>query len=355
MRGIHVQRMWHVTTVLFQPAARSPLPGHRTCTLSTTTHAASSSHQGDGGNEREEPIWFIQEFEKRHKELEEADRRRQEHASGGATVSSAGGSRPVREQKTTDADAAAVGDVATPTVQRPAEWSRMAVRQSIQLALGLAALILLPAALYPGGLAVARVWLLYAIYIALFWGGTVRRILLHGPLAKADQDAQRRSPASLAALCAFVAAMPVLHWLPLLRYLARLAATPLDRLATASGGPCAYDAAGLCLMAAAAALNWSAAAALGAAYDRVVAPKALVTAGPYSLVQHPIYGSYMLLFSGYCMACHSAPFAILAVWVCALYYRRRAALESQVLRESFGDEYEDYVKRTPRRFVPWIA
>lgn len=71
--------------------------------------------------------------------------------------------------------------------------------------------------------------------------------------------------------------------------------------------------------------------------------------------QHPIYGSYMLLFAGYCLACHSAPFALLAVWVCALYYRRRAALEAEVLRGAFGRAYDDYVAATPRRFVPWVA
>lgn len=34
------------------------------------------------------------------------------------------------------------------------------------------------------------------------------------------------------------------------------------------------------------------------AYNRVVAPDELVTGGPYALVQHPIYSSYMLLFAG---------------------------------------------------------
>jgi protein-S-isoprenylcysteine O-methyltransferase Ste14 len=63
----------------------------------------------------------------------------------------------------------------------------------------------------------------------------------------------------------------------------------------------------------------------------------------------------MLLFAGYCLLCHSAPFAILAVWVCALYYRRRAALEAQVLSEAFGADYDAYRARTPKQFVPWVA
>ena len=63
----------------------------------------------------------------------------------------------------------------------------------------------------------------------------------------------------------------------------------------------------------------------------------------------------MLLFAGYCLACHSAPFAVLAVWVCALYYKQRAALEAEVLRAKFGEEYDAYCLRTPRKFVPWMA
>lgn len=43
------------------------------------------------------------------------------------------------------------------------------------------------------------------------------------------------------------------------------------------------------------------------AYNRVVAPEALVTRGVYAWVQHPIYTSYMLLFAGHCLRC--APLA----------------------------------------------
>lgn len=71
--------------------------------------------------------------------------------------------------------------------------------------------------------------------------------------------------------------------------------------------------------------------------------------------QHPIYGSYLLLFSGYALACHSAPLALVAAAVCGAYYRRRAALEARVLAGAFGDDYQAYRLRTPRQFVPWLA
>ncbi len=79
-----------------------------------------------------------------------------------------------------------------------------------------------------------------------------------------------------------------------------------------------------------------------------------MTSGPYRLVQHPIYTSYVLLFFGYCMALHSAPCALLMLAVCALYYRSRTALEARVLGEAFGEEYAAYAKRT-KKFLPWLV
>jgi protein-S-isoprenylcysteine O-methyltransferase Ste14 len=76
---------------------------------------------------------------------------------------------------------------------------------------------------------------------------------------------------------------------------------------------------------------------------------------PHPCGQHPIYGSYILLFCGYCLACHSAPFALLSLWACGVYFRRRAALEAEVLAGAFGAQYDAYRARTPRLFVPWVA
>ncbi|KAI8462291.1 MAG: hypothetical protein J3K34DRAFT_527857 [Monoraphidium minutum] len=305
-------------------------------------HSGGGSGGGGGGSGGEdEQLWFVAQGLARRKAREEAvTARKQQQQEEQSTREKAG-----PEQQ-------AAG--AAPWPPPPAEWSHAAARQALQLAAGLTGLILLPAALTPGALASPRPWLLFAAYFTFFFGGSVRRVLRHGPLAPRASDAQRAGAGGRAALAAFIAAMPLIHWLPLMRHHGALAALPPDA-AAAHGGLALYDLLGAALIAGAIKLNWSAAAALGAAYDRVVAPPRLVTEGPYALVQHPIYGSYMLLFAGYCLACHSAPFALLAAWACGLYYTRRAGLERDVLRAAFGGAYDDYALRTPRRFIPWVV
>jgi hypothetical protein len=239
--------------------------------------AAQKSAAG-GGGEEDDQLWFVTKFEERRRREEEERRQREADAQ----LAAAAGDEPLATNEQPPPPPPPPAPKATP----PAAWTRAAALQSAQLAAGLAALILLPAALHPGGLFVGRVWLLYLAYFAFFAGGTVRRILEHGPLAAASTDRQRADAGGRAALAAFVTMMPVVHWLPLRRYLARLDATPFDQaMAAAAAGPALYDVAGAALVAAAVALNWRAAAALGRAYDRVVAPQRLVTAGPYALVQ----------------------------------------------------------------------
>lgn len=58
-------------------------------------------------------------------------------------------------------------------------------------------------------------------------------------------------------------------------------------------------------------------------FDRLVAPSRIVTAGPYSVVRHPIYTSYLMLFTGYTCAFGCWQLC-LATWAIVLvYYHRR--------------------------------
>lgn len=84
------------------------------------------------------------------------------------------------------------------------------------------------------------------------------------------------------------------------------------------------------------------------AWDRVVAPPQLVTSGVYSLMQHPMYCSYTLCFVGCALFMHSAPAALVLLAGCALHFRRRAQLETEVLSGQFGEQYEQYSKEVPR-------
>lgn len=88
-------------------------------------------------------------------------------------------------------------------------------------------------------------------------------------------------------------------------------------------------------------------------YDRLVTPDQLVTWGPYRFVQHPIYTSYICLFTGYCLMLRSPRAAALLAAVCVLYYSQRTAVESQILEAAFGVQYKQYAKRTAR-FIPFL-
>jgi len=79
----------------------------------------------------------------------------------------------------------------------------------------------------------------------------------------------------------------------------------------------------------------------------------LVVEGPYSLVRHPIYGSFVLIMVG--AAGMSANWllggagVLLTLAIPAL----RLKQEEQELRERFGAAYSEYGRATAR-FVPWL-
>lgn len=149
------------------------------------------------------------------------------------------------------------------------------------------------------------------------------------------------------AFLGFVVLIPLLHASAVFKYATIYTTVPLAASSL-------YEAIGGAGLAAAFALNAWAASTLGAAYDRVVAPERLVTAGPYRLVQHPIYASYMLAFFSFAMLLHAAPTGLAMLAVCATYYSARTALEARVLREAFGEAYSEYAVRT-KRFIPGLV
>lgn len=82
------------------------------------------------------------------------------------------------------------------------------------------------------------------------------------------------------------------------------------------------------------------------AYDRLVVPDKLVRSGPYAWCQHPIYTSYMLLFSGLMLWFGSEECFVLLLYVCWRYYKERIAIEAQLLEQAFGNEYIAYKEHT---------
>jgi protein-S-isoprenylcysteine O-methyltransferase Ste14 len=90
--------------------------------------------------------------------------------------------------------------------------------------------------------------------------------------------------------------------------------------------------------------------ALGRHYDLVLEvheDHELVSAGPYSLVRHPVYTGLALHFAGACLA--TGNFLLIAgtllVSFPSFYLRARA--EERLLRDRFGAEYDVYAREVP--------
>lgn len=80
---------------------------------------------------------------------------------------------------------------------------------------------------------------------------------------------------------------------------------------------------------------------------RLVEGHKLATSGPYAYVRHPIYSGMlgMLLATGLAVSHWAALVAGLIVFFVGTIIRIRR--EEKLLREAFGDEFENYARRVP--------
>lgn len=111
----------------------------------------------------------------------------------------------------------------------------------------------------------------------------------------------------------------------------------------------------IALIGAAIAVNQVAIKTLGKFFDRLTikSDHQLVTDGIYSLIRHPIYTSYILLFIGFCLMLQSLWGSVLLLVVCVVWFGNRIAIEEQMLEERFGEEYRSYCQQTKRLF-PYV-
>jgi protein-S-isoprenylcysteine O-methyltransferase Ste14 len=84
--------------------------------------------------------------------------------------------------------------------------------------------------------------------------------------------------------------------------------------------------------------NWSAAVRIGEGHE-------LVRTGPYRLLRHPIYTAVLGMCVGTAIA-SSQYHALLAVAMVLVAYIRKSRLEEQILRKTFGAEYDAYRRHT---------
>lgn len=79
----------------------------------------------------------------------------------------------------------------------------------------------------------------------------------------------------------------------------------------------------------------------------------LLTTGVFSRVRHPMYSSLVLIVLGIAIA-SGVLIALIPAIVIAVLNLLTAFKEEEFLIEKFGDEYREYMKRVPYRFVPKI-
>jgi protein-S-isoprenylcysteine O-methyltransferase Ste14 len=84
---------------------------------------------------------------------------------------------------------------------------------------------------------------------------------------------------------------------------------------------------------------------------RVLGRNQLVERGPYRYIRHPIYAGGVLFFLGYSLIAGAGALALTAAL--AVVWGVKAAGEERTLTERFP-AYEEYRRRTPRRFVPGV-
>jgi protein-S-isoprenylcysteine O-methyltransferase Ste14 len=79
---------------------------------------------------------------------------------------------------------------------------------------------------------------------------------------------------------------------------------------------------------------------------------ALVTTGIYAYIRHPLYSSLFLLTWGIFFKALSLPGMTLAL-VCTTFLIATARADEAECIRFFGDEYQEYMKKT-KRFIPYL-
>lgn len=84
---------------------------------------------------------------------------------------------------------------------------------------------------------------------------------------------------------------------------------------------------------------------------RVIKGHELITGGPYRVVRNPIYLGMFGLILSTCLVFSRWWSGLLAVVLFLIGNRIRIRTEEQLLRETFGDQFDEYARRVPA-FIP---
>jgi len=184
----------------------------------------------------------------------------------------------------------------------------------------------------------------YASYVFLF-SSAILRSFLYGNLSKQKDDRQRKTRKDNLSYKVMVFGLPISHWVGIYEFFYPM--IPLPQILSFVLTPLS-----LILMTLAIVLNHHSAYRLGKFYDRlnILDEHRLIKNGAYRLIRHPIYTSYLLLFTGFCFLFASPLAFVLIMTVCIIGYRSRIKVEEEMLLQRFGKEYSGYMKGTKRLF-----
>ncbi|WP_392533911.1 methyltransferase family protein [Nostoc sp. C117] len=210
----------------------------------------------------------------------------------------------------------------------------------------IAVLIVIPGAQF-GVVRDSRVVFLSVSYF-IFFLGTVWRLIRYGQLVSRQEDRQVQATSGRVASLITVVGLLGVHWLTLYTFSLQ------DQTLNTSVDLCLTVIA-IALVCAAIVVSQVAIKTLGKFFDRLTikSDHQLVTDGIYSLIRHPIYTSYILLFLGFCIMLQSLWGLGLLLTVCVVWFGNRIAIEEQMLEQRFGEEYQSYCQQTKRLF-PYI-
>jgi protein-S-isoprenylcysteine O-methyltransferase Ste14 len=93
--------------------------------------------------------------------------------------------------------------------------------------------------------------------------------------------------------------------------------------------------------------------ALGRSFGYVAADRGLKSGGPYSVVRHPVYASYLVMQIGYVLQAVSVRNVVILVLATGVN-AARALAEERVMLRTEPALYAPYARRVRWRFVPWL-
>ena len=206
-------------------------------------------------------------------------------------------------------------------------------------------LIVVPAFLF--GILLQWQVIVLALSYFCFFLATIWRTIRYGELAQRSEDEQVKSRSGRLALVAIVIGILAVHWLAIYDFSRSQSLENYTDIV--------FSTFAVLLILSSIMVNQVAVRTLGKFFDRLtIKPEhQLVTTGIYSKVRHPIYLSYILLFTGFCTSLQSIISIGLLAVVCILWFGNRIAIEEEMLSQKFGDDYKAYKQQTKKLF-PFI-